>query len=703
MVTAVTKGFAFLLQLNNNRVNVPFLQTATFTGLVSTDNYLTSQEWSDAYNISTTYQTSSGNFVSTTSLNEISGLLLPVTQYQETSGNWQNTYTNVQSNSSNWNIAYNIATFYSQNSAILIEQTTFSTLTSLKLNNQLKPGQLYQINDFQLMWWNLGQNFIQVLSSTIIEPLIVQAITSDKIAAEALSVLHPDDIVYYDIDARTSTTWSAGPSNIPNFKGWIYRRIDLKKNIDIAWDWRYITHNCCRYDIYTAPLYIPNTTYNRGSLVRSPALPNRLYISLINNNTSSGANPTTSNWRLVTNQSDDSLVYYPTIEAGVGTTLGSNFFENVLSLSPILSTRAQFYTFTDSITTPTSGSDLTTKPNINNIKINGPGSYHIIFDCRNNNNMNFNSFTIDLNSRNNIFSVAVISGASNTRFGGNLVGNTVFSLITNNLFGDNFQYNCCPSLGNMQFNNISTGCSRNIFGFGPSQQFLRNFIKDNCSGNYFQSTQNNTIGDNFQNNTVFSFSNNVVGNSVTGNIFSSGTQLNRIGDSFQNNTLGTNFQSNIIDNSCNNNTLGSSFSFNTVGSNFDLNNIGTNCIYNNFGGICQSNTLSSFFQYNNTKNDFSFNNIDVSFYENQILNSFTNNTIGTNFHSNYISSNFQNNIIENNFNNTDIGDEIQAINFTGATHVYNTYDKTIFKNSNLIPRLSYYNSSDQLVVTDPTA
>lgn len=47
--------------------------------------------------------------------------------------------------------------------------------------------------------------------------------------------------------------------------------------------------------------------------------------------------------------------------------------------------------------------------------------------------------------------------------------------------------------------------------------------------------------------------------------------------------------------------------------------------------------------------------------------------------------------------NLSIGDVI------GATYVYNPYNTRLFKNSNGNVRLSYFNSSDQLVVTDPTA
>lgn len=42
-------------------------------------------------------------------------------------------------------------------------------------------------------------------------------------------------------------------------------------------------------------------------------------------------------------------------------------------------------------------------------------------------------------------------------------------------------------------------------------------------------------------------------------------------------------------------------------------------------------------------------------------------------------------------------------NVTGATHVYNLYNTRLFINSNNTVRLSYFNNSDQLVVTDPTA
>lgn len=48
-------------------------------------------------------------------------------------------------------------------------------------------------------------------------------------------------------------------------------------------------------------------------------------------------------------------------------------------------------------------------------------------------------------------------------------------------------------------------------------------------------------------------------------------------------------------------------------------------------------------------------------------------------------------------------DNLSIGNVTGATHVYGAYNTRLFKNFNGTVRLSYFNASDQLVVTDPTA
>lgn len=104
-----------------------------------------SASWNTAYNVATAYQSVSGNFVNTTILNSVSSLLLPTSVYQNASGNWQGTFTTVQSNSSNWNQAYSTATVYQANSSSYatnsLVNSVSSLLTPLTLTNTL-TGQL---------------------------------------------------------------------------------------------------------------------------------------------------------------------------------------------------------------------------------------------------------------------------------------------------------------------------------------------------------------------------------------------------------------------------------------------------------------------------------------------------------------------------------------------------------------------------------
>jgi len=582
-------------------MNVPFLQTATFTGLVSTDEYYTSQEWKEAYDI---------------------------------------------------------ATFYSQNSAILVEQTTFRELTSLKANNQLKPGQYYQINDFQLMWWNLNLTDNTILSSDTIEPLLVLALSTNNISQQAYSVLHPSDIVYYDIDARTSATWNVGPYDIPNFKGWIYRRVNLPKNIDIPWDWRYITHNCCKYDLNAISTYNSGTTYSRNAVVYNSAR-TLIYISVQNNNIN---NPVTSSswWRSLGFIQD----YYPTSEGS------SNFLEAVAGLVPLSSTRGQFYTFTNNLTVPKNRINVEDYFNIYNIVIDQGEEQrqgNTIFNVGNNIQRFFQDIRIKFNCLNNLFSG---NASYNIVCGADFFGNIFTSFFTNSVVGDGFQSNFFNSfqLSNSTISNNFRQNYASRIGLGGILTLCK--IGETCQNNFFGggSFRNNNIDENFsRNSTGALFSYNNINFNCTDNIFETGFSYNKLGSFVQNNSIGTNFT------------------------------------YNTLGNSCTNNTIGNFCNFNNIQNEFSYNTIGTDFQGNNLNNYFTNNSVGNIFQFNSIGNDFQNNTTGLNFIRTNIGNEIQSIDFTGATHVYNSYDKNIFKNFDSIARLSYFNSNDQLVITDPTA
>jgi hypothetical protein len=152
-------------------MNVPFLQDTTFTGLISTKNYKTSQEWSQAYSLiqanSATWEESADilptvtNYLSTNRV-QISALTITntfsginsLTVFGNISAS--STVYAQEGNSSNWNSAYQ----QTSASDLVRSNTTFETPTtglstiqnivslSLETYNNLTvklPGTLYVV------------------------------------------------------------------------------------------------------------------------------------------------------------------------------------------------------------------------------------------------------------------------------------------------------------------------------------------------------------------------------------------------------------------------------------------------------------------------------------------------------------------------------------------------------------------------------
>ena len=508
--------------------------------------------------------------------------------------------------------------------------TTYSTVTGLKAVTGLIPGQLYRISDFHLTWYNQSINDTGVKSGLAPEPLIVLALSGNKISHEAKSEIYPQDTVYYDIDASGSYSWGTLNTNraIPNFKGWVYRRIDHQLNIDIGWDWRNITVNCCRPIVTGVPIWTGTTNYNRFSVVRGTGIntTGKLYYSIINSN--SGQNFTNTNSWLPVSDFVEANTYFSTDESFGFRAYNQN--GNFVNLPANTGTRIQQPTFTSSLT----GQGTFSLTNCNNIKIEG--------------------------------------GYSNVILGNNFYRNDIRNLFTYNTIGNSFQ--------------------NNIIG---------NSFQNNTIGDVFNS---NTIGNNFYNNTIRgSFQSNTIANDFLSNTIGNSSYYNNIGNGLFFNTIGNSFQSNNI---------GNSFTSNAVGNTFQNNNIANDFVTNTIGNTCYFNTIGNGFQYNTIGIFFYFNTIGNSFYSNIIGTIFGYNTIGNGFQVNAIGSTFGINTIGNNFTSSTIGDNFRMNtsednsiigNVTGATHVYNLYSTRIFTNSNGAVRLSFFNSSDQLVVTDPTA
>ena len=517
-----------------------------------------------------------------------------------------------------------------------ILNTTYSNLTGLKATSGLLSGQLYRISDFVLKWRNQSVNDQTTKTAASGEPLIVTALSNKQISHIAQSEIYPQDTIYYNIDASGSYSWGYINNNaaIPDFKGWIYRRIDNLLNIDIPYDWRNITVNCCKPDVSSVPNYSGNYQYTRLDYVKETGNNSnrgKLYYSVVTGN--SGNALSNSNFWNPVSAFVESGTYFATDEnsnAFVGLYDEFNLGDFKIQLPPITSSRIQQPTFTSIIT----GLGTFSLVNVNNIKIEGGHSNVIV-------GVNFNNNII----KNNFYENTI--GAS---FMSNIIGDN-FNYST---IGDNFSYNTIGD--NFTFNNTSNNFSYN---------------------NFAQSTSNNTIAASFQVN--------VIGTNFNFNFIEGNFSNNTIGNAFYGNSIGGNFNYNSIKNAffyndirvgAVYNVIGNSFSYNTIGNNFASNTIGNDINYNTIGNSANSNTIGSHFSDNTIGNLFEVNTIGNFFYSNTIGNSF--------------------------FGNTAEG-EFNEVDFSTATHVYNSYNTTLFTNSAFSLRLRYFNSSDQLVVTDPTA
>jgi hypothetical protein len=508
--------------------------------------------------------------------------------------------------------------------------TTYSALTGLKAVTGLIPSQLYRISDFRLMWYNQSINDTGVKSGITPEPLIVLALSGDKISHEAKSEIYPQDTVYYDIDASGSYSWGTLNTDraIPNFKGWIYRRIDHNLNIDIGWDWRNITVNCCQPVVTGIPIWTGTTNYNQFSVVRGTGIntTGKLYYSIINSN--SGQDLINVNSWLPVSDFVEGNTYFSTDENFGFIAYNKNGI--FVNLPANTGRRIQQPTFTSSLT----GQGTFNLTNCNNIKIEG--------------------------------------GYSNVIFGNYFYRNTIGDFFYQNTIGNSFRSNV---IGNgFYYNTIGNQFYYNTIGNEFNTNIIRNFFNSNAIENYFET---NTIGNDFSTNII--------------------------GNSFSINTIGNSFNDNIIRNDFANNAIGNDFANNAIANNFFVNNIG-----NDFA----TNAIANYFNTNTIGNDFNSNTIGNDFYVNTIGNDFATNTIGNSFYSNIIGNTFQGNTIGNSVNSNTIGnsfrmntaeDNLSIGNVTGATHVYGAYNTRLFKNFNGTVRLSYFNASDQLVVTDPTA
>lgn len=134
-----------------------------------------------------------------------------------------------------------------------IIDVTYLELLNLINTNSLKPLQEYKITDYKTTY--VQPITLINMESSVTEPLIVEAITVNKLSLICKSTLYPQDVVYYNIDDNTEGFT----------KGKIFRRYDTQYNNDIGTDWRHIKYR--RWIINVTDNWVINTVYTLGSVV----------------------------------------------------------------------------------------------------------------------------------------------------------------------------------------------------------------------------------------------------------------------------------------------------------------------------------------------------------------------------------------------------------------------------------------------------
>jgi hypothetical protein len=379
---------------------------------------------------------------------------------------------------------------------------TFSGFKNLKNNNLLTEGSYYEITDFISKWWNKSSTDKTVKSGKYFEPLVVMALTKNSIAKNAFSTIYPEDIIYYDDEAKTSYTWeSNNNTEINDFKGWIYRRIDTKNSIDISCDWRNLTVNCGKLDLSSVVLYSTSYNYSKDDVVKTSA--GKLFISLKNSNINKSPDQNSDWWQQLTPfiEADS---YFATSDELDFFNIKSNGSTNILTLPVLTGALIQQPIFSNSITNTgilnsTGVKDIYIKKLINSV-FYVPSGQNI--NCYSNEiGSDFSNNTIDARYfyRNKI----------GDEFSSNIIGSGFYS----NAVGDQFNSNNISKCFN---NEISNSFSGNLI----KGSFYKNYIGQNFNSNLL-------IGNFFENNIFNNFEKNVIGDNFRYNEGSfSGSNLN---------------------------------------------------------------------------------------------------------------------------------------------------------------------------------
>lgn len=132
---------------------------------------------------------------------------------------------------------------HEQTAATRVTEVTYEQLVTKITNSELVAGGWYKITDNAMIY----TDYDGTITTCDTEPILVLALSSNKISNVAFSETYPEDIIYYN----PTLTTILGYYNFQ--KGCIYRRIDTKRNIDIPCDWRNLKIKAFKLDDTSFP------------------------------------------------------------------------------------------------------------------------------------------------------------------------------------------------------------------------------------------------------------------------------------------------------------------------------------------------------------------------------------------------------------------------------------------------------------------
>lgn len=368
-----------------------------------------------------------------------------------------------------------------------VTSVTYAQLVALIGGSGLTAGQQYLVSDFATVHYIVDANWVQYLDTIITgetEPLIVTAAASDKLDKNAISTLHPQDIIYVDfIEANwlndlsfADLTDPDNPVIVTGWKGTITFRHDILFDNYTGYDFRN-----CKFRRWK-PLvddYSGLTTYSAGDFVTYSG---SIYQSLQSTNTNNQPDTSQDYWVALLNLSKTQY-WLPGVDAiPLGPPTDSNSF-------------GDFKTFQENGDT---------------------GTYENC--CRSNH----------IKGLKDNFSLESTTG----------------SILSNNVF---FLQNANPSHANIYSNEFGIESGMNTFAgaiqenyIGPDfsynavSDFSQNFVGSSMVWNFLNAGfSNNVIGTSITRNRIgANFKNNIVGNSFNGNVVGASCQKNTIANNF---------------------------------------------------------------------------------------------------------------------------------------------------------------------------